>query len=187
MIKSQNSSFYRCEKEKHTPIKAKMDLPTALNVISTLESQLKELETLSKEYEFEMEQVIVKLRQDYIEKCNESVAQKSYVTKLEIQVDELESQNAYLTNRIQTLQVENDQHLEQNVLLEHELCDAKEKSKDNHHLNRKKKLKRSDEFLQVSTTESGLLVKSLSHLANNSDTKLSTSKVISTTFPGNHQ
>ncbi|AQZ18571.1 NDL1 (YLR254C) [Zygosaccharomyces parabailii] len=163
-----------------------MDLPTALNVISTLESQLKELETLSKEYEFEMEQVIVKLREDYTEKCNEFVAQKSYVTKLEIQVDELESRNAYLTNRIQTLQLENDQHLERNVLLEHELCDAKEKLKDNHHLDRKK-LKRSNEFLQVSTTESGLLVKSLSHLANNSDTKLSTSKVISTTFPGNHQ
>lgn len=165
-----------------------MDLPAALDVISSLESQLKELESMSKDYEFEMEQVIEKLRKDYISKCDELQAQKGYVTKLEIRLDDLENENAFLLNKMQNLQEENDQHLERNVLLEHELSDTREKLEQNHcaRVDRKKKLKRDDEILQVSTSGSALLVLPRSQLASSSDTKLSTSKVISTTFPGSH-
>lgn len=161
-----------------------MDLSTALNVISTLESQLKELETMSKDYESEMEQVIDKLRRDYIEKCNQWESQKTHVTELEIRVDELESENAFLSNKINFLQDENDRHLERNVLLEHELYDARERLENIDHIDRKKKVKRSAEPLQVSTSGSTLLVMPRSHLTSNSDAKLNTSQVISTTSPG---
>ncbi|GCE99310.1 hypothetical protein ZYGM_002944 [Zygosaccharomyces mellis] len=161
-----------------------MDLSTALNVISTLELQLKELETMSKDYESEMEQVIDKLRRDYIEKCNQWESQKTHVTELEIRVDELESENAFLSNKINFLQDENDRHLERNVLLKHELYDAKERLENIDHIDRKKKVKRSTESLQVSTSGSALLVIPRSHLTSNSDAKLNTSQVISTTSPG---
>ncbi|GAV54480.1 hypothetical protein ZYGR_0AM00180 [Zygosaccharomyces rouxii] len=160
-----------------------MDLPTALNVISTLESQLKELEIMSKDYESEMEQVIDKLRRDYVEKCDQWESQRTHVTELEIRVDELESENAFLSNKVSFLQEENDRHLERNVLLEHELYDTKERLENIDHIDRKKKLKRDNESLQVSTSGSTLLVMPRSHLTSNSDAKLNTSQVISTTSP----
>lgn len=167
-----------------------MDLATALNVISTLESQLKELETVSKDYESEMEQVIERLRRDYIEKCDQMESQKTHVTELEIRVDELESGNAFLSNKLNLLEEENDRYLERNVLLEQELYGAKEKLDNTDHIDRKKKLKRDNEFLQVSTVStsgSSLLVMPQSHLTSNSDAKLNTSQVISTTSPrGKH-
>ncbi|CAR30909.1 hypothetical protein ZYGR_0P02130 [Zygosaccharomyces rouxii] len=158
-----------------------MDLSTALNVISTLESQLKELETMSKDYESEMEQVIDKLRRDYVEKCDQWESQRTHVTELEIRVDELESENAFLSNKINFLEEENDRHLERNVLLEHELYDAKERLENVDHIDRKKKLKRDSESLQVSTSGSSLLVMPRSHSTSNSNAKLNTSQVISTT------
>lgn len=160
-----------------------MDLPTALNVISTLESQLKELEIMSKDYESEVEQVIDKLRRDYVEKCDQWESQRTHVTELEIRVDELESENAFLSNKVSFLQEENDRHLERNVLLEHELYDTKERLENIDHIDRKKKLKRDNESLQVSTSGSTLLVMPRSHLTSNSDAKLNTSQVISTTSP----
>lgn len=160
-----------------------MDLSTALNVISALESQLKELETVSKDYESEMEQVIDKLRREYVEKSDQCESQRIHTTELEIRVDELESENAFLSNKINFLQDENDRHLERNVLLEHELYDTREKLENVDHIDRKKKMKRDKESLHVSTSGSTLLVMSRSHLTSNSDAKLNKSQVISTTSP----
>lgn len=163
-----------------------MDLTTALDVISTLESQLKELETVSKDYESEMEQVIEKLRRDYVEKCDQLEFQKTHVTELEIGMDELESANAFLSNKMKLLEEENDRYLERNVLLEQELYGAREKLENTDHIDRKKKLKRDNETLQfstVSTSGSSLLVMPRSHLTSNSDATLNTSQVISTTSP----
>ena len=103
-----------------------MDLETALQVIKSLEQQLDELEDAEKEYENEMEEVIENLKKEVVQKNQELSSNKKQIVDLEIRVDELETQNAVLLNRNENLQAENDQHLEKNVLLEHELAYMKE-------------------------------------------------------------
>lgn len=161
-----------------------MDLPTALRVISSLEGQLKELESFSREYESEMEQVIDKLRNDYVKVSEGMQGQKSAVTKLEIRIDELESENSYLINKVRALELENDRQLEQNVLLEHEMHDLQELlvNKAQPDINNKKLKLNNNEPLRVSTLGSSLLIAPRkSSLRNAANTQLTTSRVLSTT------
>ena len=103
-----------------------LDLETAIQIISSLETQLSELEGATKEYENDLEQVISKLKSDLLESQQQNKCNKKQITDLEIQVDELENENIQLRNKIETLQLESDRRLERNVLLEHELLDTKE-------------------------------------------------------------
>lgn len=162
-------------------------MPTALKVISSLEDQLKELEFVSREYESEMEQVIDKLRKDNLAKDSELENRKAIVTKLEIRVDELETEQSYLNNRIETLELENDREVERNVLLEHEIHDLRELSDNkNQPTDTNKRVKRNDNVpLRVSTVGSTLqILPCKNSFRDASNTQLTTSKVVSTTSPG---
>ena len=83
-----------------------LDLETAIQIISSLETQLSELEGATKEYENDLEQVISKLKCDLLESQQQNKCNKKQITDLEIQVDELENENIQLRNKIETLQLE---------------------------------------------------------------------------------
>lgn len=102
-----------------------LDLPKALKLIKTLETQLDEINMVSKEYENEMENVLHRL-QNEIHKI-EQVNKKYHITgrNLEIRVEELESENAYLSQKIMNMMTQNDKLMEHNILLEHEVHDLR--------------------------------------------------------------
>ncbi|EJS42533.1 YLR254C [Saccharomyces arboricola H-6] len=183
-----------------------LDLETAVQIISSLETQLSELETATKEYESDLEQVISNLRNEVLDCHKQGKRSKKQITGLEIQVDELENENAQLRNKIEALQLESDRRLERNVLLEHELVDTKDalqrlkvnkeeatgsseaKRNTGPLASQNKKIKLFKETIKVSTTCSTLYLQNMtknssavrSH-CNIPNTQITQSTVIATT------
>lgn len=119
-------------------ISRELSLDDALCVIRDLQSQIEELGSASHDYETELEGMIKKLELQVKEKdkviqslkSNEpSVCYQKQITSLEVQIDDLESENCALRSRLGALQSENDSVIEQNVLLQHEISDLKQKTK----------------------------------------------------------
>ena len=182
-----------------------LDLETALQIISSLETQLSELESATKEYENDLEQVISNLKSDLLESQQQNRCNKKQITELEIQVDELENENIQLRNKIETLQLESDRRLERNVLLEHELLDTKdalqrlkvnkeeatsgETRRNNRPLpSQTKKMKLYKDTIKVSTTCSTLYLQNMTKTNNTArnhcnipNTQITQSTVIATT------
>ena len=171
-----------------------LDLPKALKLIRTLETQLDEINMVSKEYESEMENVLHEL-QNEITKL-EQVNKEYHITgrNLEIRVEELESENSYLSQKLMNVMTQNDKLMEHNVLLEHEVYDLR-KYGDCASLKSISSDKSSPSSfcstssMTVSTKGSSLLIKPI--LVDNKDNqngliptiKLSQSTVMTTTAP----
>ncbi|CAI4035167.1 hypothetical protein SMKI_12G3120 [Saccharomyces mikatae IFO 1815] len=182
-----------------------LDLETAIQIISSLETQLSELECATKEYENDLEQVISNLKKDLLESRKHNKCSKQQITGLEIQVDELENENIQLRNKIETLQLESDRRLERNVLLEHELVDTKDalqrlkvskeeasggetKRNTRPPSSQNKKMKLFKDTIKVSTTCSTLYLQSITKNNNTTrnhcnipNTQITQSTVIATT------
>ncbi|CCK73511.1 Ndl1p NDAI_0G05280 [Naumovozyma dairenensis CBS 421] len=175
-----------------------IDLASAKRVIKDLESQLEQIKELGEEYEIQLEQTIENLKEELINKESQIEGNKKRITALEIQVDDLENEKNVTNNKLQNCTVENDKLMEQNILLEHELSDLKELM---HHLEVKKGssfkkairmenesqlnlMKAVDiiEPFQISTSGSGLHIKTLGRDSNNSARiQITNSTVLSTT------
>ncbi|CAI4046901.1 hypothetical protein N7582_003930 [Saccharomyces uvarum] len=181
-----------------------MDLESAIQIISSLESQLNEIETATREYENDLEQVISNLKKELLESHTQHKSSKKQITGLEIQVDELENENIQLRNRIETLQLESDRRLERNVLLEHELLDTRDalqrlkvnkeettagetKRNTGPLPTQNKKMKLFKDTIKVSTTCSTLYLQNMTknntvmHHCNIPNTQITQSTVIATT------
>ncbi|CAI4046586.1 hypothetical protein SKDZ_12G2850 [Saccharomyces kudriavzevii ZP591] len=183
-----------------------LDLETAVQIISSLEAQLSELEIASKEYENDLEQVISNLKNDLLESNKQNKCNKKQITELEIEVDELENENIQLRSKIETVQLESDRRLERNVLLEHELLDTrdalqrlrvnKEEATDDEAkrnngppLSQNKKIKLFKDTIKVSTTRSTLYLQNMTKCGGNAlmnhcnipNTQITQSTVIATT------
>ncbi|CCK71932.1 Ndl1p KNAG_0I01430 [Huiozyma naganishii CBS 8797] len=103
-----------------------MDLPAALSLIRSLQSQLEEINAVSREYENEMEHVIQGLQNDINTLNDERDTQKRRMIELEIKVDDLENENSLLSSKLIDSNSQNDKLLERNVLLEHEVHDLQD-------------------------------------------------------------
>ncbi|CUS21058.1 LAQU0S02e04896g1_1 [Lachancea quebecensis] len=183
-----------------------LSLDDAFQVIEDLQKQIEELEAASHEYETELEGVVKKLESQLNEKdafiaCLQqsqkpTVNFKERVTTLEIQVDELESENYALRSKLKALETENDTVIEQNVLLQHELADVRqgvrsstEKSKANGLVNIPNSSNRicsthssrASNALKVSSNQSSLRVSPRNARVDASATHLSSTSVVSTT------
>lgn len=141
-----------------------IDLPKAIKLIKTLERQLDEVNTVSKEYENEMETVLKTLQKEMIKLQDMNEEYRINKRDLEIKVEELETENACLSQKVLGLAKKNDKLIEENILLEHELCDLR-KYVDSSSLNTissdksSKSSIYSKNSLKVSTYGSSLVVK----------------------------
>lgn len=171
-----------------------IDLPRAIKLIKTLEKQLEEVNVVSKEYENEMENVL-KTLQTELSKLQE-INKEYQINKrnLEIRVEELETENACLIHKTKTLTKNNDKLLEENILLEHEVCDLRKYIDSNplHSIYSDKSSKSSiysRNSLTVSTNGSSLIVKPLcknsygNEMGPTPTIKESHSIVVATTIP----
>lgn len=171
-----------------------IDLPKAIKLIKTLERQLEEINIVSKEYEIEMENVLKTLQKEItrLEETNKECRRNK--RNLEIKVEELETENACLAQKVKSLTQKNDKILEENILLEHEVCDLR-KYIDSSSLNSvfsdksSKSSICSRNSLTVSTNGSSLIVKPVfknsygKEIGLTPTTKESHSMVMATTVP----
>lgn len=119
-----------------------------------------------------------------------------YLSVLEIQVDELESENYALRSRLKLLEAENDSVIERNVLLQHELADVRQGTKPSIETPKADSLinvsnppnrtcsthsSRSSNALKVSSNQNSLRVSPRNARADTSATHLSSTSVVSTT------
>ncbi|KAM3159998.1 hypothetical protein ACU8KH_06101 [Lachancea thermotolerans] len=183
-----------------------LSLDDAFQIIEDLQKQIEELEAASHEYETELEGVVKKLESQLNEKdafiASLQQAQmptggfKERLTVLEIQVDELESENYALRSRLKLLEAENDSVIERNVLLQHELADVRQGTKPSIETPKADSLinvsnppnrtcsthsSRSSNALKVSSNQNSLRVSPRNARADTSATHLSSTSVVSTT------
>lgn len=102
-----------------------LDLPKALEIIRTLESQLAEINTVSKEYETEMEVVLHHLQSEVANLEQKNKEHHIKERNLEIKLEELESENDFLSQKLNNVLQQNDKLMENNILLEHEVIDLR--------------------------------------------------------------
>lgn len=104
-----------------------IDLPKALKLIKTLQSQLEEVNMVSKEYESEMENVIDRLQLEVSHLNRERKNDRLLKRNLEIKMEEMESENSYLSQKLLNITSQNDKLMENNILLEHEVNDLRKR------------------------------------------------------------
>ncbi|AET38432.1 Ndl1p Ecym_2730 [Eremothecium cymbalariae DBVPG len=98
-------------------------LDQAWDVIKTLQQQLADLDTTGKEYEFQLEQTIEVLRRELEEVQHHAT---ETITKLEIQIDELQEQNRQWESKYISEREQNGHLIQDKLILQCELEQMKE-------------------------------------------------------------